>query len=121
MKCSADSILVLCADDVVNAPNQGDSQVGCGNLKKFLQTAWAHFDESVSNIKLLTNKDESNIASEYNVKGTYYNTKPNLFPAKNQQYDITCWAFFKIKDGKIQRIIRHCNAKKWLDIVNPAA
>jgi len=37
------AILTLCKDDVINDPNQGDSQAGKEKLKTFLETAWAHF------------------------------------------------------------------------------
>ena len=68
----------------------------------------------------MPNEDESNISTEYLVKGTYYNTKVGLFPAANQYYEILCTALFKFsKDGKISRITRYYNTKKWLDIVNP--
>ena len=113
------AILNLCTEDVINDPNQGDSQSGKETLQGFLENAWAHFSEKVSDIVLMTNLDHSRVASEYRVQGTYYNTKSGLFPANNQKYDITCWAFFTIKQGKISRITRHYNTKQWLDIVNP--
>ena len=113
------AILNLCTEDVINDPNQGDSQSGKERLKDFLENAWAHFDEQVSDIVLMMNSDQSRVASEYRVQGTYYKTKPGLFPANDQKYDITCWAFFTIKQGKISRITRHYNTKQWLDIVNP--
>ena len=113
------AILALCTDDVINDPNQGDPQVGKEKLKAFLETAWAHFDEQVFDLELLSNADQSKIASEYLVKGKYYHTKPGLFPATNQHYEIICHTFFYIKHGKIARMTRHYNAKTWLDIVNP--
>jgi len=114
------AILTLCKDDVINDPNQGDSQAGKEKLKTFLETAWAHFEETVHDLELMTNTDQSKIATEYLVKGKYYNSKPGLFPAKNQHYDIICTAIFTIQDGKIARITRYYNTKKWLDMVNPS-
>lgn len=118
-KKDIDGILSLVTDDVINDANQGDSVTGKDALKKVIETAWEHFDEQVSHLDLMTNTDGSNIASEYLVTGTYYKTKPGLFPANNQKYDILCTALFKIRDGKIARITRYYNTKKWLDIVNP--
>ncbi len=115
-----DAILALCSDDVANDPNQGDTQIGKDKLKIFLETAWAHFDEKVSNIMLMANKDESKVASEYLVHGTYYKTKPGLFESTNQKYEILPTTVFTIKNGKITRMTRYYNTKAWLDIVNPS-
>lgn len=113
------AILALCSDDVINDPNQGDSQVGKDKLKAFLEGAWAHFDEKVSEVVFMANKDESKIASEYLVHGTYYKTKPGLFPATQQKYEISPTTVFTIKNGKIARMTRYYNTKLWLDMVNP--
>lgn len=115
-----DGILRICHDDVVNDLNQGESQAGKEKLKNFLETAWQHFEEQVFNVDLMANNDQSNVASEYLVKGTYYKTKQGLFPANDQYYEILCSSLFKIKNGKIARITRYYNVKKWLDIVNPS-
>lgn len=114
-----DAILSICHDDVINDRNQADSQTGKENLKNFLETAWQHFDEKVFNVDLMANHDQSNVAAEYLVKGTYYKTKQGLFPANNQYYEILCSSLFKVKNGKISRITRYYNVKQWLDIVNP--
>lgn len=113
------AILALCTDDVVNDPNQGDSQTGKDKLKAFLETAWAHFDEKVSDLVSMANADQSKIASEYLVHGTYYKTKPGLFPATNQKYVISPATIFTLKAGKISRMTRYYNTKKWLEMVNP--
>ncbi len=118
-KKDIDAILALCVENVQNDPNQGDPQVGKDKLKAFLETAWAHFDEQVSELVIMANADQSKIATEYLVKGTYYNSKPNLFPATNQYYEIYPTTVFTIKNGKITRMTRHYNTKQWLDIVNP--
>lgn len=118
-KKDIDGILSLVTDDVINDANQGDSVTGKEALKKAIETAWEYFDEQVSNLDLMVNADGSNVASEYVVNGTYYKTKPGLFPSTNQHYEIIATAVFKIRDGKISRITRYYNTKKWLDIVNP--
>jgi steroid delta-isomerase-like uncharacterized protein len=113
------AILALCTEDVINDPNQGDSQAGKDKLKAFLETAWAHFDETVSDLVLMANADQSKIASEYLVRGIYYQTKPGLFPSTNQKYEIYPVTVFTVKNGKIARMTRYYNTKKWLDMVNP--
>lgn len=119
-KRDINTIVSLCSEDVTNDKNQGDSEIGKDKLKNFIETAWAHFDEKVYNVDLMSNENKSNIASEYLVKGTYYKTKDGLFPANNQYYEIMCTSLFKIdKEGKISRITRYYNTKKWLDMVQP--
>lgn len=111
-------ILELCTDNVINDLNQGDSQEGIAKLKDYLLTAWSHFDEKVSHLDIMTNQDQSNIATEYLVNGKYYNTKEGLFPSTNQVYEIKCTSLFKFDDsGKISRITRYYNAKQWIDMV----
>ena len=98
-KKNIDGIIALCDDNVINDANQGDSSEGKENLRKFLLTAWAHFDESVYELDIMSNQDQSNIATEYLVKGKYYNSKEGLFPATNQYYEIMCTALFKFKSS----------------------
>lgn len=118
-KRDIDAILAICADDVINVPNQGDAQAGKQKLKSFIETAWAHFDEKVFNLELLSSPNSTKVASEYLVKGTYYNTKSGLFPANNQYYEIICSTIFNVKNGEITQLTRYYNTKTWLDIVNP--
>lgn len=118
---NANAIVDLCDPDVANDLNQGDTQIGKKNLKIFLETAWAHFDEKVSNIIYMSNHDQTKIATEYLVQGVYYKTKPGLFEANNQNYEICPATIFTIKNGKIIRMTRYYNAKKWFEMVNPSA
>jgi len=118
-KKNIEGILDLCSDNVINEPNQGENQIGKELLRNFFKISWSHFKEDVYDLDILCNQDGSNVATEYTVRGTYFNTKENLFPATNQKYDITCTTLFKFKDNKISKITRYYNTKKWLDMVKP--
>lgn len=104
----------LLSDNIVHDINQGITEIGKEAFVKFMARMDIAYDEKISNLVVMPNKDGSRAAAEFIVEGTYLATDKGLPAAKHQRYRLRCGAFFEMQNDKIIRVTNYYNMQEWL-------
>lgn len=97
----------------VHDVSQGSRRKGKRLFAEFLAHMNRSYRETLSNIDIMTNRDGSRAAAEFDLKGKYLVTDPGLPEANGQTYKLRVGAFFDIRNDKIVRVSTHYNLSDW--------
>lgn len=114
------TFLNLLDNDVIHDINQGKREIGKTLFSQFIQRMARSYDETISKLVIMISEDGSRASAEFIVEGTYLATDEGLPPAKQQQYQLPCGAFFEIKNQKITRVTNYYNLQDWLTQIDEA-
>ncbi|MGE0626866.1 MAG: ketosteroid isomerase-related protein [Hyphomicrobiaceae bacterium] len=102
------------AEDVVHDVNQGERRIGKERFHAFCERAAHHYREQLEDIAVMTSRDGSRAAAEFNVVGTYLVTETGLPEASGQRYALPAGAFFAVRGGLISRVTTYYNLTDWI-------
>lgn len=105
-------------EDVRHDINQGGTETGLENFKKFLNVMDEHYAEKVEDLCLMVSPNQTRVAAEFIIDGTYKKTQKPLPEAKGQHYRVPVGAFLEIRNGKISRVTNYYNLPKWIEAVS---
>lgn len=94
--------------------NEGARREGKTHFADFIAHMDICYDETLTDIVVMTNEDGSRASAEFIVNGAYKSTDEGLPPAIGQTYRLPAGAFFAIKDGKIDRVTTYYNLQDWI-------
>ena len=110
-------MLSLLSDDVIHEVNQGGTRIGKDLYRAFLAHMDACYEETLSDMVLMSDERGHRIACEFVVNGIYKNTDGDLPQATGQTYRLPAGAFLEVSDGKIQRVTTYYNLPLWLRLI----
>ena len=108
------AMLECVTEDVRHDVNEGEHRTGKARFGQFLAHMDKCYDETLSDIVIMTSADASRAAAEFMVRGVYKATEHGLPEARGQRYALHAGAFFEIKGGKIARVTTRYNLKHWI-------
>ena len=109
------AMLGLLADDVVHEINESDAEIGRDAFTKFMAVMDSAYDETASDIVVMTSADGTRAAAEFFIDGRYLLTQPGLPEARGQTYRLRVGAFFEFNaEGQISRVSNYYNLADWL-------
>lgn len=97
--------------------NQGGTQLGVENFKKFLAHMDHCYKEKLENIVIMDASDGKHYSAEFIVNGEYLKTDGNLPEARGQKYRLKAGTFFEVNQGKIKRVTTYYNLPLWIEMV----
>jgi len=106
--------LNLLDENVIHDINQSKTEIGKAAFSEFMESAYFHYKEKVTDLIIIANEDGSVAAAKFVVEGTYLNTAEELPKAKGQFYRLACGAFFTVKNQKITQVTNYYNLQDWL-------
>ncbi|HRD79341.1 MAG: nuclear transport factor 2 family protein [Saprospiraceae bacterium] len=110
-------MLSLLSDDVIHEVNQGGTRTGKDLYRDFLAHMDHCYEETLSDMVLMSDESGHRIACEFVVNGIYKNTDGSLPQATGQTYQLPAGAFLEVSDGKIQRVTTYYNLPLWLRLI----
>ena len=105
------------SDDVRHDVNEGAGRNGKARFADFPQHMDHCYDETLTDVVIMTNDTGSRAAAEFIVNGIYKETDGGLPPASGQSYRLPAGAFFEIENGQIQRVTTYYNLQHWIEQV----
>lgn len=112
-----DTMLSLVHHDVQHDSNQGATRVGKDLFSQFVQHMDDCYDETLTDMVVMTEPTGRRVACEFVVNGVYKNTDGDLPPATGQTYVLPAGAFLEVADGQITRITTYYNLPLWESLV----
>lgn len=112
-----EGMLSLLSDDVIHEVNQGGTRIGKDLYRDFLAHMDHCYEETLSDMVLMSDESGHRIACEFVVSGIYKNTDGNLPQATGQTYQLPAGAFLTVSEGKIQRVTTYYNLPLWLRLI----
>lgn len=113
-----EGMLSLLDPEVRHEPNQGEVRIGNEKFTEFMQHMDESYEETLSDMVFFSASDDSRIAAEFVVNGTYKKAEEGLPPAHGQQYLLPAGAFLEVKNGKITRVTTYYNLPLWIKLVS---
>ena len=110
-------MLALLSDDVQHDSNQGSTKTGKSAFTSFLQHMNDCYDETLTDLIVMTEPTGTRVACEFVVNGTYLKTDGDLPEASRQRYVLPAGAFLAITNGKISRVTTYYNLPLWESLV----
>ena len=111
------TMLSLLSDDVRHDSNQGATHVGKDLFTQFLQHMDNCYDETLTELVILTEPTSTRVACEFVVNGTYKKTDGDLPAATSQTYILPAGSFLAIANGQITRVTTYYNLPLWESLV----
>lgn len=111
------TMLGLLDESIEHEINQGSTQVGLDNFKKFLAHMDHCYKERLEDIVIMDAADGKHYSAEFIVNGEYLKTDGNLPPAHGQKYHLKAGTFFEVDKGKIKRVTTYYNLPLWIEMV----
>lgn len=111
------TMLELVHDQVRHDSNQGDTRTGKALFSQFLQHMDACYDETLTDMVIMTEPTGTRVACEFVVNGVYKQTDGELPPATGQTYVLPAGSFLDVADGRITRITTYYNLPLWESLV----
>ena len=117
------TMLLLLSNDVRHDSNQGATYVGKDHFTQFLQHMDDCYDETLTDLVILTEPtgtrvSHERVACESVVNGTYKKTDGDLPAAQGQTYVLPAGSFLDIADGQITRVTTYYNLPLWESLVS---
>lgn len=103
--------------DVRHDANQGSARIGKDLFAQFLRHMDDCYDETLTNLVVMTEPTGRRVACEFVVNGTYKQTDGDLPPATGQTYVLPAGSFLDVADGLITRITTYYNLPLWESLV----
>lgn len=113
-----EAMLSCVGSDVVHDTRDGTREIGRDELRWRLSVDMRHFDESISDIAIMTGENGRRAAAEFTVRGTYVETAKGLPEADGQRYSVSAGMFFEVDGGKITRMTLYLERAPWLASMN---
>ncbi|MFD2932322.1 ketosteroid isomerase-related protein [Spirosoma flavum] len=110
-------MLSLLHPDVRHDSNQGASRVGKDIFSQFLQHMDDCYDETLTDVIIMTEPTDTRVACEFVVNGVYKKTDGDLPAATGQTYVLPAGSFLDVADGQITRITTYYNLPLWESLV----
>jgi steroid delta-isomerase-like uncharacterized protein len=104
----------LLTEDVVHDINQGGRERGRAAFQVFWARMSRCYQETITDIVVLTEPGGTRAAAEFVVHGTYLAADEGLPPARGQTYILPAGAFFSIQNGKVARVSNFYNLPDWI-------
>jgi steroid delta-isomerase-like uncharacterized protein len=111
------TMLDLLHADVRHDSNQGSTRVGKEAFTTFLQHMDDCYDETLTEMVIMTEPTGTRVACEFVVNGVYKKTDGDLPAATGQTYVLPAGAFLDVADGKITRVTTYYNLPLWESLV----
>lgn len=111
------AMLACVADNIHHHVNEGEERGGKEKFAAFIQHMDDCYDESLTDMCIMTCDDGTRAAAEFIVSGTYKKTDGSLPAAHGQTYRLPAGAFFEIADNKITRVTTYYNLNEWIQQV----
>lgn len=112
-----DTMLSLVHTDVQHDSNQGTTRPGKDLFRQFIRHMDDCYDETLTDMVIMTEPTGRCVACEFVVNGVYKNTDGDLPPATGQPYVLPAGAFLEVADGQITRITTYYNLPLWESLV----
>lgn len=112
-----DTMLDLIHSNVRHDSNQGDTRIGKEKFSQFLQHMDDCYNETLTDLVILTEPTGTRVGCEFVVNGIYKKTDGDLPPATGQTYVLPAGSFLELTDGKITRITTYYNLPHWESLV----
>lgn len=110
-------MLGLIHPDVRHDSNQGATHIGKDAFSRFLQHMDDCYDETLTDMVILSEPTGTRIACEFVVNGVYKKTDGDLPAATGQTYVLPAGAFLEVADGQITRVTTYYNLPLWESLV----
>jgi steroid delta-isomerase-like uncharacterized protein len=108
-----DAMLDCLTDDVAHHVNEGQIRRGKSHFADFCAHMSRCYDETLTDMVVFVNDDQTRAAAEYVVNGSYLQTDDGLPEARNQPYKLPAGSFFDLEGGKIARVTTYYNLADW--------
>lgn len=112
------AMLALLSDDVRHDSNQGGTHTGKAHFTQFLQHMDECYDETLTDLVILTEPTGTRVACEFVVNGTYKKTDGDLPEANGQAYSLPAGSFLEAANGQITRVTTYYNLPLWISLVS---
>ncbi len=109
-----DAMLDCLTDDVAHHVNEGKIRTGKALFAEFNAHMTRCYRETLTDMVVFVNPDETRAAAEFVVNGTYLATDEGLPEAKGQTYRLPAGSFFTLRDGRIARVTTYYNLADWI-------
>lgn len=109
-----EAFFALLDEDVIHEINQNGHEIGKAAFVNFMERMNRSYKETVKDLKIMVSEEGAHAAAEFMIEGAYLVTDHGLPEAKGQRYQLSCGAFFHIKNGKIARVTNYYNLQDWL-------
>ncbi|GGE32860.1 hypothetical protein GCM10011360_20900 [Primorskyibacter flagellatus] len=100
--------------DVAHHVNEGKIRTGKALFAEFNAHMSRCYRETLTDMVVFVNLDETRAAAEFIVNGTYLATDEGLPEAKGQTYRLPAGSFFTLRDGRIARVTTYYNLADWI-------
>lgn len=97
--------------------NEGSTEIGLDQFRRFLYRMNEHYQENLTNIHVMVDESGQHASAHFFVNGRYLQTDGTLPQARGQKYKIPALGYFEIQEGKIKRVSTFYNLKKWIEAV----
>jgi steroid delta-isomerase-like uncharacterized protein len=111
-------MIALADENIQHDSNEGATTIGIEAFKKFVQKMEVAYDETLTEIVLLSEPSDTRVAAEFIVHGSYLHTEEGLPEAKGQKYELPAGAFLEVKNEKITRVTTYYNLNLWTQLVS---
>lgn len=120
-----EGMISLLHPEIEHEINQGTTQKGLEQFKKFMQHMDDCYKEVLVDITIMSptflnangSENTQKVSAEFIVNGTYLKTDPGLPEARNQKYSIRAGSFFEVRNQKISRVTTYYNLPAWIKAV----
>ena len=111
------TMLALLHPDVQHDSNQGATRVGKDVFAQFLQHMDECYDETLTDMVVMSEPTGARVACEFVVHGVYKKTDGDLPAATGQTYTLPAGSFLAIADGLITHVTTYYNLPLWESLV----
>jgi len=111
------TMLSFLDESIAHEINQGSTQVGIENFKKFLAHMENCYKEHLEDIIVMDAGDGKHYSAEFIVNGEYLKTDGDLPKANGQKYKLKAGTFFEVSNNKIKRVTTYYNLPLWIEMV----
>ncbi len=111
------TMLSFLDESIAHEINQGSTQVGIENFKKFLAHMENCYKEHLEDIVVMDAGDGKHYSAEFLVNGEYLKTDGDLPKAHGQKYKLKAGTFFEVSNNKIKRVTTYYNLPLWIEMV----
>ncbi|GAB4004779.1 ketosteroid isomerase-related protein [Spirosoma migulaei] len=112
-----EGMLNLLHPNVQHDSNQGATRFGKEIFSQFLQHMDDCYDETLTDIVIMTEPTGTRAACEFVVNGVYKKTDGDLPAAMGQTYVLPAGSFLEVADGLITRVTTYYNLPLWESLV----
>ena len=109
-----DAMLACLTEDVAHHVNEGQVRTGRPAFAEFCRHMARCYDETLTDMVILSDPSGTRAAAEYVVNGTYLASDAGLPEACGQTYTLPAGSFFDLSEGRIARVTTYYNLADWV-------